>query len=143
VKAANVLLGLGLGGIILYNLARARFIGDLQVRAIGAKIKSLYNIQLTLQFTNPSNVTATINTVTGILIFQGNAIADFAKNEKFTIPPGISTTQLDARIDLVGLIKLGFGSISGIKTPLVAKIQGFAISGAIRIPLNQTINIFS
>jgi hypothetical protein len=140
-KAGNVLLGVGIGAIVLYQLARARFIGDLQVRIAGAKIKSLYNIELLLQFINPSNVSVTVNSIYGNILFNGVSIAEFTRTAAFTIRPGISTSDLTARVDLPGLIRLGFASMSGIKTPLIVAVDGYAIAGALRVPIKQTIKL--
>jgi len=140
-KSGNILLGLGIGGVLLYQLARARFIGDLQVRITGAKIKSLYNIELKLQFINPSNVTVTVNSIYGNILFNSVSIAEFTRTNAFTISPGISTTDLTARVDLPGLIRLGFASMSGIKTPLTVQVDGYAIAGALRVPIQQTIKL--
>jgi hypothetical protein len=141
VKAANLALGVLAVGALLYEFSRARFLADIQVRVVSVQIKGPLSLGITFEFMNPSPVTASINTVYAAVNVNGYPVASFQDTNKFSISPGISRKTLLGNIDPIALLELGLGSLRSLKRPIVAKVDGYAIGGAIKFPFSQTVNV--
>jgi hypothetical protein len=141
VKAVNVLLAVALGAGVLYELSRARFLADIKVRVVGCSITGPLSLNITLEFINPSNVSATINTIFANVNVNGYSIAAFNNTDAFQISQGISRKTLLGNIDPFNLISLGLSSLKSLRRPIVAKVDGYAIGGTIKFPFSQTVNV--
>lgn len=140
-KAVNVLLAVALGAGVLYELSRARFLADIKVRVVGCSITGPLSLNITLEFINPSNVSATINTIFANVNVNGYSIAAFNNTDAFQISQGISRKTLLGNIDPFNLISLGLSSLKSLRRPIVAKVDGYAIGGTIKFPFSQTVNV--
>lgn len=143
-KTGTVVL-LGIGGLVLweaYNLSVGT--GTMQIVFKGVQINSLTNYTITLTAQNVSNVSISINSMTGNVLINGNqlaSISDFTvrtipANGQIDIPITVQPSLLSIPVDIQQLITNGGQTIDFTVTGNV-NASGFVLP----FSLDQTFNL--